>query len=164
MRTGLLLVFSLAWACLAHASGQEQTDQIARKTLEKAVLLAGPTIVGLPIELAPVPPDEASRGVEAWILPGQDGTPARIVVYSRSDVFRCASDPDRLVYQCLLKLASIIVHEAWHCTHGLNEADAYDAQIAFLTTHGGSSYEISGVRLARARVLAAEKAIEQRRR
>jgi hypothetical protein len=77
----------------------------------------------LPIVLAPVPPDEASRGIEGWILRREDGTAERIVVYSGSDVFRCASDPDRLDYQCLLKLASIIVHEAWHYRHGPREVD-----------------------------------------
>jgi hypothetical protein len=116
----------------------------------------------LPIVLAPVPPDEASRGIEGWILRREDGTAERIVVYSGSDVFRCASDPDRLDYQCLLKLASIIVHEAWHYRHGPREAGAYDRQIAFLTAHHGSSAQITGVRLARARVLAAQHAIALR--
>ena len=37
-----------------------------------------------------------------------------IVVYSESDAFRCASDPYRLDYQCLLKLASVIIDEVWH--------------------------------------------------
>jgi len=43
-----------------------------------------------------------------------------------------------------LKLASIIVHEAWHYRDGPSEAEAYAKQIAFLTTHGGSDRLISG--------------------
>ena len=61
-----------------------------------------------------------------------------------------------------LKLASIIVHEAWHYRHGPREAGAYDRQIAFLTAHRGSSAQITGVRLARTRVLAAQHAIALR--
>ena len=156
------VVFSLTLSSSAQTSSH--TRRVDRQTFEKAILLAGWEAAGLPIVLAPVAPDEASRGIEAWILPGQEGNAARIVVYSESDVFRCASDPDRLNYQCLLKLASIIVHEAWHWRHGPGEAGAYDAQIAFLTNHGGSSLQISGVRLARGRVLAAQQAIERRRK
>jgi len=63
-----------------------------------------------------------------------------------------------------LKLASAIIHEAWHCRHGVDEAGAYEAQIAFLMTHGGASVQITGVRLARQHVLAAQKAIERRRK
>ena len=162
MRTMAVLVFSLAFPSSLHASGS--TSQSAAKTLESAILLAGPSIAGLPIVLAPVPPDGASRGVEAWTLPLQDNQAAQIVVYSGSGLFRCASDPDRLdYYQCLLKLASTIIHEAWHCRHGVNEAGAYEAQIAFLTFHGAASAQIAGARLSRDRVLAAQQAIERRR-
>ena len=161
MRTMALLVFSLALPDPALASSQ--TSEIADRILEAAILLAGPSVGGLPIRLAAVPPDEASRGVEAWMIRGQDGHAERIVVYSESDVFRCASNRYRRDYQCLLKLASIIIHEAWHYRHGPNEAGAYATQIAFLTTHGGSSNQITGVRLARARVLAAQQAINRRR-
>jgi hypothetical protein len=162
MRIVALVIFSLALPCSAQASGQ--ASRVARQTLERAILLVGWEAAGLSIVLTPVAPDEASRGIEAWILPWQDGNAARIFVYSESDVFRCASDPDRQDYQCLLKLASIIVHEAWHCRHGPGEAGAYDAQIVFLTTHGGSGLQISGVRLSRDHVLAAQHAIERRRK
>jgi len=156
------VVFSLTLSSSAQTSSH--TSRVDRQTFERAILLAGWEAAGLPIVLAPVAPDEASRGIEAWILPGQEGNAARIVVYSESEVFRCASDADRLNYQCLLKLASIIVHEAWHCRHGSGEAGAYDAQIAFLTNHGGSGLQISGVRLSRDRVLAAQQAIERRQK
>ena len=137
MRTMALMVFSLAFPYPAHASSPtSQAD--ADKTLERAILLAGPSVAGLPIVLASVPPDGASRGVEAWMLRGQDGHAERIVVYSGSDALSLRQRPDRPDYQCLLKLASIIIHEAWHYRHGPDEAGAYEAQIAFLTTHGGS--------------------------
>ena len=116
MRTMALVVFSLAFPYPAVASSSaSQAD--TTKTLERAILLAGPSIAGLPIVLAPVPPDGASRGVEAWMLPPQDNKAAQIVVHSGSGLFRCASDPDRLDNQCLLKLASTIIHEAWHYRH-----------------------------------------------
>jgi hypothetical protein len=162
MRTVALLVFSTALAYPADASSQ--TSQVAGRTLEAAILLAGVKGAGLPIVLAPVLRDEASFGVEGWMLRSQNGHAERIVVYSESDVFRCASHRDGQDYRCLLKLASIIVHEAWHYRHGPDEAGAYDAQIAFLTTHGGSGSRITGVWLARDRVLAAQHAIEQRQR
>jgi hypothetical protein len=157
-----LLVFSVAFTCPALASSR--TSQATQKTLEDAVLLAGRSIAGLPIVLSAVLPDGASRGADGWTVYGQDGSAERIVVYSDSDVFRCASTPDRLDYQCLLRVASTIIHEAWHFRHGPGEADAYDAQIAFLTLRGGSSAQISGVRRARAHVLAAQRAIERSQR
>jgi len=163
MRTMAMVVFSLTFAYSVRAA-TPTSQRDATKTLERAILLAGPSVAGLPIALAEVPPAEASRGVEGWMLPRQDQTPAQIVVYSGSCVFRCASDPDRLDNQCLLRLASTIIHEAWHCRHGVDEAGAYEAQIAFLTTHGGSSVQITSVRLARQHVLAAKKAIERRRK
>jgi hypothetical protein len=160
MGTVALVVFSLAFSYSAQASSPAN-QSAATKTLEEAILLAGPSVAGLPIVLAAVPPAEASRGVEAWMLRRQDQTPARIVVYSGSGVFRCASDPDRLDdRQCLLRLASTIIHEAWHCRHGIDEAGAYEAQFAFLIMHGGPSVEITSVRLARQHVLAAQRAID----
>jgi hypothetical protein len=146
MRTMALVVCSLALPYSAQAS-RPTSQADAEKALAGAILLAGPSIAGLPIVLAAVPPDEASRGVEAWTLRTADGNGERIVVYSGSEVFRCASD--RLDYQCLLRLASAIIHEAWHYRYGLDEAGAYDAQIAFLTLHGGSGAQIASVWRAR---------------
>jgi len=162
MRTVAVLVLTCVSSTL-HASGS--TSQSAAKTLESAIFLAGPSIAGVPIVLAPVPPDGASRGVEAWTLPLQDNQAAQIVIYSGSGLFRCASDPDRLDYhyQCLLKLASTIIHEAWHYRHGVNEAGAYEAQIAFLTFHGAAIAQIADARLSRDRVLAAQQAIQRSR-
>ena len=79
MRTMALVVFSLAFPRSVQASSP--TNQAAAtKTVEQAVLLAGPSIDGLPIVLARVPPAEASRGVEAWTLRAGDGIYERIVV------------------------------------------------------------------------------------
>jgi hypothetical protein len=60
-------------------------------------------------------------------------------------------------YQCLLRLASVIVHEAWHFRHGRQEADAYTAQIAFLLGNHASDEQIASVQMARDRVLAADR-------
>ena len=38
------------------------------------------------------------------------------------------SDQDR----CLLKVASVIVHEAWHLRNGPDEVGAYQTQLIFL--------------------------------
>ena len=161
MRT-VVWLFSLVCPVLAHAA--DQSGQVEARTLEAAIRLAGPSVPGLPIELAAVPPDRASRGAEAWMIRRANGSAERIVVYRSSDVFRCASDTDRGDEHCLVKLASIIVHEAWHYGHGPSEREAYDAQINFLTIHGGTSAQITGVRIARDRILAAQRANRDRRR
>jgi hypothetical protein len=128
---------------------------VERQTLADALLAAGSGIASLPIELASTPPDHASRGIEAWTVFRDDGQAARILVYTASRVFRCASDPRNRGHECVLKLASIIVHEAWHFRNGQSEAGAYEAQIAFLIFHHGSREQIEDVR-ASARVAMAE--------
>ena len=158
MRTmALWLVFTLAPVCLARAS--EDNGQLERQTLEAARLLAGRS-GRLPIALASVLPDGASsRGIEGWTIPRADGKGEQIFVYTASEIFRCASKGKN--YQCLLRLASIIVHEAWHFRNGGSEDGAYAAQIAFLMGNQGAPEQIAAVRMARDRVLAAErKAIE----
>ena len=76
MRTVALVVFSLAFPYPAVASSSTSHAD-ATKTLERAILLAGPSIAGLPIVLAPVPPDGASRGVEVWMLPRKTTRPRK---------------------------------------------------------------------------------------
>ena len=149
-------------ATRAIAQGVEARDAEGRsldaeRTLERAIQLAGPSVAGLPVVLATKPPDGASDGVEAWLLRGQDERPRQIVVYGESETFRCASGVSRQDYQCLLKVASLIVHEAWHYRNGPEEARAYAAQIEFLVLHGGSSTMVSGVRRAQARIVAARR-------
>jgi hypothetical protein len=143
-----------ATVTLAQASEQAEVE---RETLEAARLLAGPAIAKLPIELASVPPYGASSGVEGWTLYRSDGQGERILVYTGSRIFRCASlpqqDPQR--YQCELRLASVIVHEAWHFRNGRQEAGAYTAQIAFLIGNHASDAQIAAVQMARDHILSA---------
>jgi hypothetical protein len=57
-----------------------------------------------------------------------------------------------------LKLASIIVHEAWHFTRSRDDAQAYEAQLAFLMWRGASSLVIGSVRRSRDYALARQRA------
>lgn len=155
-----LLVFALALPCAAQAS--DVKDRVRRDALDAAVVLANPHSAGVRIVLASVRPDAASPGVEAWTVIREDGKGDRVVVYTESSVFICASRHTPVhvnPYICLLKLASIIVHEAWHFRNGPDEAGAYEAQLQFLVARGaGSAAEIAvGVRRARDRVKARTK-------
>jgi len=153
----LLLVAAVVGSVLAvdqaEARDSENRNLDAQRTLERAIQLAGTSVAGLPVVLAAKPPDGASDGVEAWLLRGPDERPRQIVVYRESEAFRCASGVTRRDYQRLLKVASVIVHEAWHHRNGSEEARAYDAQIEFLVFNGGSSTMLSGVRRAQARLI-----------
>ena len=155
-----MLVYALALPSPAQVS--DEKDRVRRETLDYALVLATPHGAGVPIVLASILPDLASPGAEAWTVFREDGKGDRVVVYTESRVFICASR-DRPVhvnpYECLLKLASIIVHEAWHFKNGPDEAGAYEAQLRFLATRRSvSSAEIAeGVRRARDRVKAQKK-------
>ena len=150
-----LLLFALAVPCSSRAS--DNPAPVERQTLEAALVLTGYAIAKLPIELASVAPNGASQGVEGWTLYRADGQGERIVVYSESAIFRCASRPDTNTesHQCLLRLASVIVHEAWHFRNGRQETGAYTAQIQFLMANHASDAHIAAVQMARDRVLAA---------
>ena len=150
-----LLLFALAVPCSSRAS--DNPAPVERQTLEAALVLTGFAIAKLPIELASVAPNGASQGVEGWTLYRADGQGERIVVYSESAIFRCASRPDKNTesHQCLLRLASVIVHEAWHFRNGRQETGAYTAQIQFLMANHASDAHIAAVQMARDRVLAA---------
>jgi hypothetical protein len=79
-------------------------------------------------------------------------------------MFRCASWPLSM-HQCLVRLASVLVHEAWHFRHSRNEADAYEAQIGFLSRNRASTDHIQAVRIAAGRVVAAQqRAVEEARK
>jgi len=150
-----LLLFALAVPCSSRAS--DNPAPVERQTLDAALVLTGYAIAKLPIELASVAPNGASQGVEGWTLYRADGQGERIVVYSESAIFRCASRPDTNTesHQCLLRLASVIVHEAWHFRNGRQETGAYTAQIQFLMANHASDAHIAAVQMARDRVLAA---------
>src|SRR5437879_4882241 len=84
-----------------------------RAVLERAIALAGPHLhADLPIVLTSVLPPTVSANAEAWTVYDEPCKGARIFVYTGSRAFRCASGPERLRYQCDLKVASIVVHEA----------------------------------------------------
>jgi hypothetical protein len=117
----------------------------------------------LPLVLIAALPVMVSPGAEAWTVYDEHGTGDRIFVYTRGRTFRCASARHSDQDQCLLRLASIIVHEAWHLRHGPDEAEAYEAQLAFLRLTEASAFlqlsetasqDIREVRRARDRVLA----------
>ena len=148
--TPLMLPFLLlvAWASRGASSDQE--------TLERVLTLAGLDRANLPITLATAAPASASYGVEAWTSYDAHGCGERIFVYTGSDMFRCASRPLSM-RQCLLRLASVVVHEAWHLENGRDEEEAYEVQIAFLLRNGAATEHVKAVRLAQQRVLAAER-------
>jgi hypothetical protein len=137
----------------------EGLDLVERRTLEAALRLAGPGLSALPIELASSAPDGASPGVEGWTISGADGQAERIVIYTRSGIFRCARWPHDgpLSHECLVRLASVIVHEAWHFRYGRLEAGAYGAQIIFLLANHASGAQIAAVQTARDRVAASTR-------
>ena len=146
--TSLLLTLSLQAPWASHDAASD------RETLRRVLVLAGLDRANLPITLATVAPASASRGVEAWTS-YDDECGDRIFVYTRSDMFRCASPP-LAMRQCLLRLASAVVHEAWHVENGRDEKEAYEVQIAFLLRNGAATEYVKAVRLAQKRVLAAE--------
>jgi hypothetical protein len=120
------------------------------------LILAGLDRANLPITLATVAPASASHGIEGWTSYDADGNGERIFVYTGSDMFRCARWPFRM-RQCLVRLASALVHEAWHFENGRNEQSAYEVQIVFLLRNGAETEHVKAVRLAQNRVLAEER-------
>jgi len=137
----------------------DNPDLLERQTLEAAILLVGPGIVKLPIELTPSAPPGATPGVEGWTSFRADGQGERIFVYTGSPVFRCAEwtlqGPGS--HECVLRLASVIVHEAWHFTNGREELGAYGAQMLFLMANHASNAQIASVQIARNRVAASAR-------
>ena len=51
----------------------------------------------------------------------------------------------------------MIVHEAWHFSHGRQAAGAYSAQISFLLANHAEHAQIAAVQRARDRVFAAAR-------
>ena len=148
--TALIFPFLLPVAWASHGAASD------RETLERVLILAGLDRSNLPITLATAAPASASFGVEAWTSYDADGTGDRIFVYTGSDMFRCASRPLSM-RQCLLRVASAVVHEAWHLENGRDEGQAYEVQIAFLLRNGATTEHVAAVRLAQGHVLAAER-------
>ena len=131
-------------------------EAIERRTLQDVLLLAALDEAHLPVVLTSVLPPSASPTAEGWTTYTADGRGERIFVYTGSDMFRCARWPLSM-HQCLLRLASVLVHEDWHSRHGRSEAGAYEAQIAFLLRRGAAAEHVKAVRMASERVIAAER-------
>jgi hypothetical protein len=138
----------------------QRTPADERAVLDQALVRSGLSSKHLPIVLTSVLPDTASPGADAWTV-YEDGKGERIFVYTGGRTFLCASVTPRTQYQCMLRLASIIVHEAWHLKNGLDEAGAYNAQLAFLMFNGGSNFEILDIRRSRDRVLAEKRNVRK---
>jgi hypothetical protein len=142
----------------------DRTAAQERAAFDGALLLVSPQLYAhLPFILISALPPMVSPGAEAWTVYDEHGKGARIFVYTRSRTFRCASVPRWDQYQCLLKVASVIVHEAWHLRNGPDEAGAYEAQLIFLRFNEALAYSrskeaaafnIREVRRERDRVLA----------
>jgi hypothetical protein len=157
-----LVVLGTLWTRSAVPSGDAPAPH-EQKALDEALAIAGLKSAHLPIILMPELPPTVAPNAEAWTLFNEACKGARISVYTRSRVFLCASTPGPSQYQCGLKLASVLVHEAWHLRHGFDEAGAYEAQLTFLQvivassgseTNEAATAEIAVVRKSRDRVLA----------
>jgi len=153
--------------CVAHSAAPGMAwaqSVIDRETLDAALFLAGQAAAGIPLVLVSESPDGFSQGVQGWTTTGPDGRGDRVFLLTESPAFRCARR-ERHDFQCRLKLASVIVHEAWHFRHGGGEGDAYGAQITFLMSHGAALEQIVDVRRSRTLAVAAErKTVEAARR
>jgi hypothetical protein len=83
-----------------------------------------------------VPPDVSPRA-EAFTRHGSDiiylVTSTDVFRRAQSTIIRCSD------YESTRKLASIIVHEAWHIQYGPDEQGAYEAQLITLITLGAGS-------------------------
>jgi hypothetical protein len=151
------LVFTLALPCSSRAS--DNHDRVDRQTLEAAILLVESSYRQAT--------DRARAGCAArrfswhrgWTTFQADGPGERIAVYTGSEIFRCASwalqNPEGR--DCVLRLASVIVHEAWHFTNGREELGAYSAQLLFLMTNHASDVQIAAVQMSRDRAVAAAR-------
>ena len=151
-----MLRFILALAMVSAVLVASINEVIEQRTLHDVLLLAALDESHLPVVLASVLPHGASPTAEGWTTYAADGRGERIFVYSGSDMFRCARWPLSM-RQCLLRLASVLVHEDWHFRYGRSESGAYEAQITFLLRRGAAAEHVKAVRMASDRVIAAER-------
>jgi hypothetical protein len=136
-----LFILVGTWCVPSTARAADSTAAEEREVLDSAFMLAGPPLhPHPPMVLISVLPGTVSPGAEAWTVYDEHGQGDRIFVYTRGRTFQCASTPGRDGDQCLLRLASILVHEAWHLRHGPDEAGAYEAQLAFLRLTEASAF------------------------
>lgn len=150
----ILFLAAVAVSALTPTLADAQSpDEI--KALDQAGLLAKQA-GALPIVLTGIRPRYVSELAEAWTVRDPATGQGLVVIYTGSATFRCAMPPEQK-RQCVIKLASILMHEAWHLKYGSDERHAYDAQLTFLELQGGSGQLISSVRRAKAGVLARQK-------
>lgn len=87
-----------------------------------------------PIALTDVRPADVSPGAEAFVRQGERRiylmTATPWFLHARRSPYRCGH------IQALRKIASVLVHEYWHVTHGADEAAAYQAQLMTLAYLG----------------------------
>jgi hypothetical protein len=164
MRSGAWLVIVVGtWGVPSTVRAADRTPAAhVRAVLDGALALSGLLSTHLPVVLTSVLPKAVAPGADAWTVYDEQGHGDRIFVYTGGRTFQCASTSRDGKYQCLLRLASIIVHEAWHLHHGSDEASAYGAQLAFLEFNGGSGLDILDIRQSRSRVLAEQRHAGQR--
>jgi hypothetical protein len=173
MRNVAWLFFVVGTSCVPSTVGAADTTSAQeRAVLDRALRLVGqPSYAGLPLVLISELPRAVSPGAEAWTVFDEQGKGDRIFVYTRSRTFQCASASRRDQGQCLLKLASVIVHEAWHLRNGLDEVGAYEAQLSFLRlieasavfqVNEAAAVNIREVRRARDRALADRRSATSR--
>ena len=134
----------------------DDTASRERATLDKAIMMASLQFASRSVVLLPHLPSTVSSIAEAWTEYDANGKGLRIFVYTSSHTFRCAS-ARRADYQCLLKLASVLIHEAWHMKNGPDEAGAYNAQLAFVEFNQASPLLINEIRQSRDGVLARQR-------
>jgi hypothetical protein len=131
-------------AVLAAQNG----DVVDNETLAAALRVARVKSTNLPIAVSNELPADASAGIEGWTTLRADGKGERVFVYGKSDTFRCAKPPYESP-NCILKLASVVIHELWHLKNGAEEPPAYDTQIGFLFRAGAPAMMIAEVMTAR---------------
>jgi hypothetical protein len=115
-----------------------------------ALGLLGKEASTLPIQTVSAQNENLARGgqtvSQAWVKPG-DNT---IYVADWTDDYRKAEKGD---LQARINLAAAIAHEAYHVSHGEDEAGAYDEQLRVLRDLGAKSSKIKDIERARAYVI-----------
>jgi hypothetical protein len=86
-----------------------------------------------PIDLVARPLAGLSKTVQGYMMPG-----GRIALVTSTAAFE---DARRAMTPCnnihaLREIAGVLVHEEWHVRHGMDEAEAYDAQLTTLASLG----------------------------
>jgi hypothetical protein len=84
-----------------------------------------------PIKLLALPPIGVSTNADGFV---RSGSPF-IYIMTSAPSFRDANCRSR---STLLKLASVIMHEAWHVRHGPEERGAYETQLMTLLRLGAT--------------------------